>query len=137
MRSIQKGMIVLSVVFLGACASNPPRERPSSTEPADTSSPGKTESANEKNLANAVNTPLSDLNLVKAPIPPILRAAQERAYRLPADHSCTSLAHEIEELDAVLGADIDTPATDKNPSADRARHRNRRQRGSGCRAPHR
>ena len=65
---------------------------------------------------DAVTAPLGDLNLVRAEIPPVLAAAQKGPYAAPEDWSCPALAAEIAELDAALGADLDTPVTAANPS---------------------
>jgi hypothetical protein len=69
-----------------------------------------------KGVGEAVTSPLNDLNLVHAEIPPVLAAAAKGPYAVPLDWSCPALAGEIEELDAALGADLDTPATAANPS---------------------
>jgi hypothetical protein len=63
-----------------------------------------------------VATPLSDLNLVNAPIPETLVLAQKAPYRMPEDGTCSGLVTEIKALDSVLGADLDTPPTESNPS---------------------
>lgn len=60
-------------------------------------------------------TPLSDLNLVNAPIPEALRQAQQSPYRSAREVPCPAVADEIRALDAVLGADLDTPPTESNP----------------------
>ena len=52
-------------------------------------------------------TPLSDLNLRKGEIPPLLIAAQEQPYDLTGLSRCPALAAAIGELDAVLGDDLD------------------------------
>jgi hypothetical protein len=88
----------LLAVVLGACASG------ESLRSAD-SQPGQPATA-----------PLSDLGLVRADIPDVLAAAQRSPYALPADRSCAALAADVQALDAVLGADLDTPVTDSNPS---------------------
>jgi hypothetical protein len=67
-------------------------------------------------VGQAATTPLSDLNIVRAEIPPVLAAAQKTPYGLPADRSCAAVGAEVQALDAALGADLDTPATDANPS---------------------
>ncbi len=72
-------------------------------------------SSNSRTVAAAATTPLSDLNLVNAPIPDILAAAMQAPYKVPADSTCPALLQEIKGLDAVLGADLDTPPTDANP----------------------
>lgn len=67
-------------------------------------------------VGQAATTPLQDLNVVRADIPPVLAAAQKSPYALPSDRSCTAIAAEVQALDAVLGADLDTRPTDRNPS---------------------
>ncbi|WP_284615395.1 hypothetical protein [Aquabacterium humicola] len=67
-------------------------------------------------IGQAATTPLSDFNLVRAEIPPVLAAAQRAPYALPAQRDCGALADQVRALDAALGADLDTPATDSNPS---------------------
>lgn len=66
----------------------------------------------EVQVAEALTSPLSDLNLVNAPIPEVLRAAQSRPYAPPAPLQCADLQAQIAELSAVLGPDLDTPAVD-------------------------
>lgn len=61
-------------------------------------------------VASAATAPLSDLNIVKPEIPPVLLAAREQPYRVAADTACEPLQAEITELDAALGPDLDAPA---------------------------
>lgn len=75
-------------IALGACASS---------------------TGNDK-VGQAVTTPLSDLNVVRAEIPPALASAQRAPYELPADRSCPALAAQVRALDDALGADVDAPA---------------------------
>jgi hypothetical protein len=89
---------LLGALLLAGCASSPGGRGPASA------------------VADAAVTPLSDLNLVRADIPPPLLAAQRAPYALPADRSCAALAEAVGALDAVLGADLDTPVTRDNPS---------------------
>ena len=56
-------------------------------------------------VGQAAATPLQDLNVVRAEIPPVLAAAQKSPYALPAERGCGALADEVRALDAVLGAD--------------------------------
>lgn len=72
--------------------------------------------ARDHQLAAAATTPLNDLNLVRGEIPAVLVAAQKAPYGVPADRGCAALAADVQALDAVLGADLDTPATAANPS---------------------
>jgi hypothetical protein len=76
----------------------------------------KPESKVEAQLLEATTTPLSDLNIVRAEIPPTLMAALKSPYARPAIASCDGIAAEIRALDAVLGADLDTPVTPINPN---------------------
>lgn len=69
----------------------------------------------QKQMTDAATSPLSDLNIVKAPIPEVLARARKAPYALPADHSCAALAIEVGELEAALGADLDAPASASNP----------------------
>ena len=69
-----------------------------------------------KEAQDSVTAPLADLNLVRAEIPPVLAAAAKAPYAMPEVRSCPALAAAIEELDAALGADLDTPVTPVNPS---------------------
>lgn len=66
-------------------------------------------SSTGQQVGNAATTPLRDLNLVNAPIPELLQAAQKAPYALPSDRSCTALAAAVVELDGVLGPDLDAP----------------------------
>ena len=61
---------------------------------------------------DVATTPLSDLNLKKEEIPPILLAAREATYDLGGLRTCRAIGAEIVQLDAVLGPDIDI-ATEK------------------------
>lgn len=98
---------LVPLLALVACASSPKQE----PEPSTFTRP----STNEQ-ITQAATAPLADLNLVKAEIPPVLLQAQKGAYALPADRSCAALTNEVQALDAVLGADLDTPPTAANPS---------------------
>jgi hypothetical protein len=62
-----------------------------------------------KQLSSAVTAPLSDLNLLRAKIPPVLNQALQAPYAPPADGACSGLAAEIQLLDAALGVDLDIP----------------------------
>jgi hypothetical protein len=83
-------LLSLSLLLLAGCASN--------------------------DAGKAAVTPLNDLNVVRAEIPPVLLAAQKAPYAAPADKTCAALATDVQALDAVLGADLDTPHTEGKPS---------------------
>lgn len=65
-------------------------------------------------VQKAALTPLNDLNLVRGEIPPVLQAARKAPYAAPPD--CAVLAQNLAELDAVLGADLDSPPDPSKPS---------------------
>lgn len=92
--------LCLIAASLAACSTPPADPKPSSGE----------------QFAQVATTPLTDLNLVRADIPPVLAAAQKAPYAVPSDRSCEALAKDVQALDAALGADLDTPATAANPS---------------------
>ena len=66
-------------------------------------------SSSQDKVTSAATTPLSDLNVVRADIPEVLKAAAAAPYAQPADASCTGLAAGIQALDEVLGPDLDAP----------------------------
>ena len=101
MRISDKLLLAMLPLVLVACAS-------SARRPATVAETGQ-------QIAEAATTPLTDLNLVRAEIPAVLAAAQKEPYALPPDRSCSALAAEIEALDSVLGADLDTTPTETNP----------------------
>lgn len=69
-----------------------------------------------KGVTDAATTPLSDLNLVKAEIPPVLAEAVKAPYKAPAGPGCEAIAAEVTQLEAVLGADLDVPPSPARPS---------------------
>lgn len=62
---------------------------------------------------DVLTKPLSDVNLKKDAIPPILVAARENAYTTAGLRTCPAIQAEVRRLDAVLGDDIDV-AQDKS-----------------------
>jgi hypothetical protein len=60
-------------------------------------------------MVEAAETPLNDLNLVRAKIPPVLLTALKAPYAAPSGPGCEGLAAEIKELDVALGPDLDAP----------------------------
>jgi hypothetical protein len=95
----------LALLALAACA-----------QPQPLHEYAKPESRQDAQILEAATVPLGDLNIVRAEIPPTLVAALKGPYERPADASCTGIAAEIRALDAVLGADLDTPVTPINPN---------------------
>lgn len=64
----------------------------------------------------AAASPLFDLNIVRANIPDVLAEAQKAPYAVPEDQTCGALSFQVSRLNAVLGADLDTPASENAPS---------------------
>lgn len=85
-----KAWLLLALPLLGACAGNP-----------------------KDDAQRAALTPLNDLNLVRADVPPVLQSARAAPYALPAQRNCAGAAAEVAALDAVLGVDLDAPAGDR------------------------
>lgn len=67
-------------------------------------------------VADAATAPLSDLNLVRAEIPPPLAEALKGPYKPPAAAGCEAIAAEVAQLEALLGADLDVPPSASRPS---------------------
>ena len=90
-------------------------------------------SSSQDKVSTAATTPLSDLNVVRADIPDVLKAAAAAPYATPADASCAGIAAHIRALDEVLGPDLDAPATGGNAGL---LERGRLSRARPFRAPH-
>ncbi|MDX2221032.1 MAG: hypothetical protein SF172_18605 [Burkholderiales bacterium] len=97
------GLIVVLAAGLGGCAT--------AGDPA-----GKVQDKTESAFRDAARTPFSDLNVVRKDIPDVLKTAHKGPYAVPVDPTCEGIAREVEALDQVLGADLDTPASASNPS---------------------
>ncbi|WP_260610168.1 hypothetical protein [Sphingomonas sp. IC081] len=63
---------------------------------------------------DVAKTPVTDLNLDKKDIPPVLVAAIDAPYTLKGIRSCSQYAAAVEELDEVLGDDVDLPPEDRD-----------------------
>ncbi len=81
--------------------------------PAAAQEPQKPITEQEPDAVDVATTPMSDLNLRKGEIPPILLAAQANPYDLDNLGRCSQIAATVGELDAVLGDDIDLPQVDE------------------------
>jgi hypothetical protein len=102
---LRRCLTPLALLALAAC-----------TQPQPVHEYAKPESKTDAQILEAATTPLSDLNVVRAEIPPTLVAALKAPYARPADATCQGIAAEIRALDTVLGADLDTPVTPINPN---------------------
>lgn len=68
----------------------------------------------QPSAADVAATPLNDLNLRKADIPPLLIAAQAAPYDAHGLTRCPAIASAVNELDRVLGDDVDLPQAEKD-----------------------
>lgn len=62
----------------------------------------------ETSVRDVALTPLSDLNLSRDPIPPVLAEARAEPYSRQGITDCSDILREVGDLDAVLGDDFDT-----------------------------
>lgn len=76
-------------------------------------------SSTSEQVGSAATTPLRDLNVVKAEIPPLLQQAQAAPYALPAERACPALREAVRQLDEVLGPDLDAPPEPAPSTAER------------------
>ncbi|MCZ8233784.1 MAG: hypothetical protein ACK520_16900 [Inhella sp.] len=76
-------------------------------------------SSTASTVGDAATTPLRDLNVVKADVPPVLLKAQQAPYALPEDRRCEALRQAVQELNEVLGPDWDAPPADPASTADK------------------
>jgi hypothetical protein len=81
-------------------------------EPDKTQAPDKPLADRDVGAKEVVETPATDLNIKKEPIPMLLVAAEQRPYRLSGIGTCQQIAAAIREFDTVLGDDLDLPQTD-------------------------
>ncbi len=61
----------------------------------------------DPSAVDVLATPVTDMGLRKGEIPPLLLAAQDDPYAMPAAGRCPAISAEVQRLDAVLGDDID------------------------------
>ncbi len=66
----------------------------------------------KEGVKGAVEAPFSDVNVIRTKIPPILLRTEEAPYARPSPASCRQIAADVEELDDVLGDDLDIDAVD-------------------------
>jgi hypothetical protein len=96
---------------LAALALAAPLAAQAPARPADAPRPV---TAQEPSAVDVMATPVTDLNLRKGEIPPVLVAAETDPYGLPGGGRCPAIAAAVRELDGVLGDDIDLAQTPRN-----------------------
>ncbi|MBB5686187.1 hypothetical protein [Sphingobium boeckii] len=68
----------------------------------------------------AARQPLEDFNIAKDEIPPKLIAIQDDPYATKGIKTCRQISDEVEALNAVLGADVDSTDEEKRKTIDTA-----------------
>ncbi len=71
----------------------------------------------ERTASSIAESPLSDINLKKKHIPPVLIEAQAHPYALTGLTDCARIGAAVKDLDAVLGRDVDAPAGPKESAS--------------------
>gem|GEM_PF-1314679 len=103
-RGLRIAAITLLVLVVGACTS-----KNNTASQAGKFGKAASSTATEElkgGIGEAVTTPLSDLNLRRKEIPPVLSSLSS-PYDPVVDATCETLAQEISELNLVLGPDDD------------------------------
>jgi hypothetical protein len=111
-KTIKIFLFSVLTITLAACAST---NHSSEAEPADKSasatlSAPHAQSNLDTQIVGVVTSPLTDFNLMRADISPVLIAALKGPYQLPIDKSCDAIAIEVRALDLAIGPDLDAPA---------------------------
>jgi hypothetical protein len=96
---LQPQYLVLPIILTACSAPQPPQKPDPGTR-----------------ITQAVTSPLTDLNLLRAKIPKALSDAKKNPYLLPKDATCAVLAAEVQSLDEALGPDLDAPQSAEDPS---------------------
>lgn len=112
MRSL---LVIPALVLLCAGAANAAgAQQQPPADPSGQPSSGRvqtTDQVNRGSVTGAVTSPMRDLNLLRAKIPPVLLDALEDPYKKPKPLTCAELIALIRPLNEVLGADIDEPSS--------------------------
>jgi hypothetical protein len=66
-------------------------------------------------MSDAVSSPLYDVNILRAKIPPVLLEAMDAPYALPEPIACPEIATLVRPLDEALGPDLDMDIDIYNP----------------------
>jgi hypothetical protein len=102
------GAALFSLTLAGCAATKETKNANGDEKTAVATEHGSPSSSDiEKKITETVVSPLSDLNLVRAEISPVLSAAIKAPYALMADKSCEAIANEVRALDLALGPDLD------------------------------
>jgi hypothetical protein len=67
----------------------------------------------DPNAQQVAETPLTDLNVKKGEIPPVLLRAQQNPYSMAGMKGCPAITNAVSQLNAVLGDDVDVSKAKK------------------------
>ena len=96
--------MTLTLILAGLVASSPALARQADERIAD----------RDPDAVDVAKTPITDLNIDKEEIPPLLVAAVDNPYDLEGLRKCKDLIGAVEELDTLLGPDIDLPQEERD-----------------------
>lgn len=91
----------------------------SMTACSTTSQPNPQNQSTEDRIGKAVVSPLNDLNLMHNDTPPPISAALKNPYQKPEPNSCPNITTLIQQLDAVLGSDLDAVENHEKSNAEK------------------
>ena len=74
----------------------------------------RTMTSRDPSAMDVAKTPVTDLNIDKQEIPEVLIAATREPYSLTGLKTCRPLIDAVEELDTMLGPDIDLPQEERD-----------------------
>lgn len=100
--------LLLSLILMGTAA--PLLASQEQEQEPEKPAPDRPVTDRDVSAGDVVRTPISDLNLRKDDIPPLLISAQTDPYGVASLRKCSQLSAAVTDLDAVLGDDIDLPA---------------------------
>lgn len=103
-KTLGAALAALTLASTAPALAGQDKGKPDEAKPA---APEKPLTDRDASPTDVVTTPLSDLNLKKGEIPPLLIRAEEDTYDLEGLNTCGQVAAAVGELDAVLGDDID------------------------------
>lgn len=117
---ILSSLVLASLIAASPAMAQKPAENAKEAQKAekdDKKDDPKPVTESDVSAGDVATTPLSDLNLKKGEIPPLLIAAQDRPYDLSGMTRCSRLTGAVRELDQVLGYDIDITDPEGGTSA--------------------
>ena len=117
-RMLKSGPFLATIALcLGACATPPPPDKGESSATTSTTQVAMDKAGD--GVGNAAAAPLTDLNVRREKIPPLLKTIRN-PYAVDEFLPCDEIASQVMALDAILGRDWDIPPPDKASLQERA-----------------